>query len=106
MLGSEKEIRVNTGRRHSVWRPACPALNRARRGTLSRSSLSLTPVQNKTHDAAQVWDHNCGGFSLRDLEEMSGAMLGGKFSEERKPSQAVTVQCCLLVFAVCYMQCV
>lgn len=23
-------------------------------------SLSLTPVQNKTHDAAQVWDHNCG----------------------------------------------
>lgn len=24
------------------------------------SSLSLTPVQNKNHDAAQVWDHNCG----------------------------------------------
>lgn len=24
------------------------------------SSLSLTPVQNKDHDAAQVWDHNCG----------------------------------------------
>lgn len=24
-------------------------------------SLSLTPVQNKYHEAAQVWDNNCGG---------------------------------------------
>ena len=29
------------------------------------SSLSLTPVQNKTHDAAQVWDHNWGRLYLQ-----------------------------------------
>lgn len=31
------------------------------------SSLSLTPVQNKNHDAAQVWDHNCGRRSSAEL---------------------------------------
>lgn len=30
------------------------------------SSLSLTPVQNKNHDAAQVWDHNCGRLDLQN----------------------------------------
>lgn len=30
------------------------------------SSLSLTPVQNKNHDAAQVWDHNCGRLYLQN----------------------------------------
>lgn len=60
------------------------ALCRARRRILSCSSLSLTPVQNKTHDAAQVWDHNCGGISLQEFTAMSGAM-------KRERSKAVAV---------------
>ena len=30
------------------------------------SSLSLTPVQNKYHDAAPVWDNNCVGRPSSD----------------------------------------
>lgn len=48
--GSEEEIQINGG-----------GGGGARRRIQSHSSLSLTPVQNKTHEAAQVWDHNCGG---------------------------------------------
>lgn len=36
------------------------------------SSLSLTPVQNKNHDAAQVWDPNCGWALSAETHGMTG----------------------------------
>lgn len=40
-------------------------MRRRTAATIVPFSLSLTPVQNKNHDAAQVWDHNCGRLFLQ-----------------------------------------
>jgi hypothetical protein len=45
-----------SSQRTSDRRRGCPSA-----ATTVPSSLSLTPVQNKNHDAAQVWDNNCVG---------------------------------------------